>query len=281
MHPGNGLLLPAQSKRPPGAILFLTALLLKIQRGKKSRQGQASCTMLFIQPQRGKTRVRWGGWGAGRSRRGCQHRAGAAARPAAGANRDLPTAARAGVSAPASFSAALGGEAGSDGRERCLLQRGCKQGAAAQRRKQGWHLPTGGAGSGRSQGTLEAPLPWRHGGTQSCQSPGLGPRRILPLEGLPLPAAGSLTPPAQLQRLLLKLPPCFPGTGMLQPHHPPGFPPARSPSRPVSPQGGQCHTGGTFPCHPFKPTTLAHAFCCRKEGQHLAKCCWDQWELFG
>lgn len=92
-------------------------------------------------------------------------------------------------------------------------------------------------------------------GTQSCQSPGLGPRRILPLEGLPSPAAGSLTLPAQLQQLLLKLS----GTGMLQPHHRPGFPPARSPSKPGSPQGGQCHTEGTFPRHPFKPTTLAHS----------------------
>ena len=57
---------------------------------------------LFIQPHRSKARVRRGGCGGGRGRRGRQHHAGAAAHPAAGANRNLPVAARAGTGAPAS-----------------------------------------------------------------------------------------------------------------------------------------------------------------------------------
>lgn len=44
--------------------------------------------------------------------------------------------------------------------------------------------------------------------------------------------AGSLPPPAERRGLLLELPPCSPRTGMLLPHHPPGFTPARSPPKP-------------------------------------------------
>ena len=195
---------------------------------------------LFIQPHRSKARVRRGGCGGGKRpagppaprRSSCSPGSGSKPQPACGG----PGWHRgSGI-----LSMAQGGEPGSDGRERCLLQTGVQvrnSTASPKARLAPANAPRRLCKEPRhARGTAATRL--GGGGTRSCQSPGPGPGRIAPLEGLPLPAAhgggkpgvaGSSPPPAELRWLLLKLPPCSLRTGMLLPHHPPGFAPARSP----------------------------------------------------
>lgn len=243
-HPGNGVFLPAQPKLPPGAILFLTALLLKVQGGKKvtPRPGQLHKAVYPATPQQASRAPGQPGKG------------GEAGRAASAVPEQLlarqqeqtatcPRQPRAGTGAPASSSRqSEGNRVLMVGRDSFLQteMRVRRSIASPKARLAPANTPRWLCEEPRHTRGIAATRLGGRGGTRSCRSPGPGPERIAPLEGLPSPAAhgrgkpsvaGSLPPPAKLRWLLRKVPPCFSRTGMLPPHHPPGFAPARNPPK--------------------------------------------------
>lgn len=211
--------------------------------GKKTRQSQASCTRLFIQHGS----LCRGGWGRGRCQGGYQHRAGAAAHPAAEANHNLPVAARAGCRAPASLPRHRErNQALTASGEQCLLQMG------VQARSSTTSAPINERCKEPRHTQRDAATRLGDRGTKRCQSP--GPGRIEMLEGLSSPASQGRRRTCAAGNLQHSdgSSSSSPHTGMLLPHHPPRFAPS-------GPETWQCPPRHIriSPPHPFQPRTPA------------------------
>lgn len=238
VHPGNVLfLLPAQAKFPPGIVPFILALPLKVQREKshtKARPAARGCLSSHAM-----------------ARLLC-----AGKRPARLPAPRCSSCSPSGRSKPQPACGSPGWHWGSSiistaqGRELGWL--GAMPFASRGASEEQHHSPESHADTCQHEmlALQGAKARSRHhclgnGGTWSCQSPGLGPGRIVLLEGLLLPAAHGGGKPNMARSLLLSAPvdlspvPTLLLTRILLPHHSPGFASARSLQSPGSPQGEQ------------------------------------------